>query len=65
MRTAFNSYGITSGTVGAFSIISIPLSIATLIASGYIAGKYGIIKPLLVFLGLVVLIIILFSVLLL
>ena len=60
MRTAFSDYGITSGSIAVFCIISIPLLILSQAFSGYLAGRYRFVKGAMIFLGFLVLLVILF-----
>ncbi len=63
MRSAFQNYGITSSSISVFSFISIPLAIGAFILSGYLAGRFHLMKFIMVFLGFAVLLTILFLIL--
>lgn len=39
MKDAFQNYGITSSSIGIYSLISVPFTVASINVSGYIAVK--------------------------
>ena len=65
MRDAFRDFGITSRSVGIFSILSVPATLAVVNLFGYFAGKLKTIKPIMMFLGFSTLFVLLATVLLL
>lgn len=60
MRTAFSDFGITTFSIGIFSVISIPFLIFSQTISGFLAGRFKFMKGAMIFLGFMVLLVILF-----
>ena len=65
MRDAFRNFGITSRSVGIYSILSVPATLVMINLFGYFAGKLKTMKKILMFLGICTLFTILALVLLL
>ena len=65
MRDAFRNFGITSSSVGIFSILSVPGTLVVVNLFGYFAGKLKTMKPIMMFLGFSTLFVLLALVLLL
>ena len=51
MRDAFQNYGITSYSIGIYSLISVPFNLISMNIAGYIAGRINKEKGLLLFFG--------------
>ncbi len=51
MRDAFKNFGITSASVGIYSILSVPATLTVVNLFGYFAGKLKAMRGIMIFLG--------------